>query len=130
MFSSSTTSVEKAFVDKVISHMRTKPLNLAGKTNLHELLALLRYSELLISPDSGPAHLATCENKPVIGLYGVTNTVRAGPYNSRRFMCRQIQYCVIKIRRVATSMKQNGDLKINNKNVMSLISTEEVIKKN
>ena len=52
-------------------------------TGIHDLLSLIKNSEFLISPDSGPIHLATCAGKPVIGLYGVTNTVRAGPYNSK-----------------------------------------------
>ena len=128
VFSSSTSSVEKAFVDKVISHMRTKPLNLAGKTNLHELLALIRNSELLISPDSGPIHLATCENKPVIGLYGVTNTLRAGPYNSRNLCVDKYNTALLKYEGLLPH-EAKWRFKNNNKNVMSLISTEEVIKK-
>jgi ADP-heptose:LPS heptosyltransferase len=43
--------------------MKSNPLNLSGRTNLHELLSLIKNSELLISPDSGPIHIATCVNK-------------------------------------------------------------------
>jgi heptosyltransferase I len=46
-------------------------------------------STALLSPDSGPAHMATMVALPVIGLYAATNPARAGPYNSR-------QWCVDK----------------------------------
>ena len=36
--------------------MNTEPFNISGKTNLHDFLSLVKYSELLISPDSGPIH--------------------------------------------------------------------------
>jgi heptosyltransferase I len=40
-------------------------------------------SQVLLSPDSGPAHMATMVGLPVIGLYAATNPPRAGPYYSR-----------------------------------------------
>jgi heptosyltransferase I len=92
------------------------------------LLALIKYSELLISPDSGPAHLATCENKPVIGLYGVTNIVRAGPYKSRNLCVDKYNTALLKYEGLLPN-EAKWRFKNNNKNVMSLISTEEVIKK-
>ena len=36
----------------------------------------------VLAPDSGPAHLATTQNTPVIGLYGHSNPARTGPYLS------------------------------------------------
>ena len=36
----------------------------------------------MISPDSGPAHMATAMGTPVIGLYATTNPDRARPYLS------------------------------------------------
>ena len=36
-----------------------------------------------VSPDSGPAHMATTVGTPVIGLYAATNPARSGPYYSR-----------------------------------------------
>ncbi|EPG0369934.1 glycosyltransferase family 9 protein [Photobacterium damselae] len=59
-----------------------KPLNLIGKTSLKQLTALLRFATVLIAPDTGPAHLATTQSTPVIGLYAHSNPLRTGPYNS------------------------------------------------
>jgi heptosyltransferase I len=56
--------------------------NLIGKTNLKQLLAVLQRAECLVSPDAGPAHLATAVGTPVIGLYASTNPDRARPYLS------------------------------------------------
>jgi heptosyltransferase I len=37
--------------------------------------------DLLVSPDSGPLHLAHALGVPVVGLYGHTNPARVGPYS-------------------------------------------------
>lgn len=58
-------------------------LNLIGKTNLKQLLALLEAADVLICPDSGPAHMATTVGTPVIGLYATSNPERTGPYLSQ-----------------------------------------------
>jgi heptosyltransferase I len=56
-----------------------------GKDTLPELLALLARATVLVTPDSGPAHMATMVGTPVIGLYAATNPARSGPYLSRRW---------------------------------------------
>jgi len=58
--------------------------NLIGKTSLKQLLALLDAADVLICPDSGPAHMATTVGTPVIGLYATSNPERSGPYLSRK----------------------------------------------
>jgi heptosyltransferase I len=73
----------------IAAAMRTGVLNQIGKDTLPQLLGLLSQSTLLLSPDSGPAHMATMVGLPVIGLYAATNPARAGPYYSR-------QWCVDK----------------------------------
>ncbi|MDR9437202.1 MAG: glycosyltransferase family 9 protein [Thiohalophilus sp.] len=59
--------------------------NLVGKTSLKQLLAVLENATALISPDSGPAHMATTVDTPVIGLYACANPDRTGPYLSRQW---------------------------------------------
>jgi heptosyltransferase I len=73
----------------IASAARAPLVNQVGKDTLPELLALLAKSTLLLSPDSGPAHMATMVGLPVIGLYAATRSARAGPYYSR-------QWCVDK----------------------------------
>jgi heptosyltransferase I len=59
--------------------------NQIGKDTLPELLALLARARVLLSPDSGPVHMATTVGTPVIGLYAATNPARSGPYLSGRW---------------------------------------------
>ncbi len=73
---------EKKYGEKISKLCRHKPINLIGKTSLKELLAVIDKAELIIAPDSGPAHMATAVNTPVIGLYACTNPDRARPYLS------------------------------------------------
>ncbi|MFA0415202.1 glycosyltransferase family 9 protein [Vibrio renipiscarius] len=55
-------------------------INLVGKTNLKQLTAVLKHADIVIAPDTGPAHLATTQGTAVIGLYAHSNPQRTGPY--------------------------------------------------
>jgi len=77
--------VERDYGTHIEAAAQHKPLNLIGRTNLKQLLALLRRAVVLITPDSGPAHMATAVDTPVIGLYASTNPQRAAPYLSQRW---------------------------------------------
>ena len=68
---------------------RTPLVNQIGRDTLPQLLGLMSRSTVLLSPDSGPVHMASMVGLPVIGLYAATNPQRAGPYYSR-------QWCVDK----------------------------------
>ena len=57
--------------------------NLVGQTSLKQLFALIAAADVVICPDSGPAHMATAAGTPVIGLYATSNPDRTGPYLSR-----------------------------------------------
>lgn len=58
----------------------TGGLNLCGKTNLRQLVALIEGASLVVCNDSGPMHIAAALNKPMVALFGPTNPVRTGPY--------------------------------------------------
>ena len=57
--------------------------DLVGRTSLRQLFALIAAADVVICPDSGPAHMATAAGTPVIGLYATSNPDRTGPYLSR-----------------------------------------------
>ena len=52
----------------------------ARQNDLRRLLWLLDGSALVISPDTGPLHMARALEVPVVGLYGATNPKRSGPF--------------------------------------------------
>jgi heptosyltransferase I len=59
--------------------------NLVGRSSLKQLAALIAASDLVICPDSGPAHMATALGTTVIGLYASSNPQRTGPYLSQKY---------------------------------------------
>lgn len=63
-----------------IAQLAPNCINLSGKTSLKQLAGLICQADLVLSSDSGPAHIATTQYTPVIGLYAVHNPRRTGPY--------------------------------------------------
>ena len=60
---------------------------LAGKTNLEELAEVFRRADVVISPDSGSAHIAWAVEKPfVITLFSATAEKRSAPFGDRCFV--------------------------------------------
>ena len=84
-------SAEEARMGAAITAAARAPLvNQIGKDTLPQLLGLMSECAMsqcavLLSPDSGPAHMATLVGLRVIGLYAATRTARAGPYYSREW---------------------------------------------
>ena len=58
-----------------------KIVNIAGKTVLPELCRFLASARLMISTDSGPAHLANALGTETIVLFGAGNEVHTAPFN-------------------------------------------------
>ena len=54
--------------------------NLAGRTSLSELTALLKAARLVISNDTGPGHIAAALGVPLVMIFGRSNPVRVAPY--------------------------------------------------
>jgi len=61
-------------------HLVSGPVVDAREDNLRRLLWLLDGAALVISPDTGPLHIARALDVPVVGLFGLTNPKRSGPY--------------------------------------------------
>lgn len=80
VLSGSPTAVERAYADAIQAGSSAPVVDLVGKTSIKQWAALLAAAELVICPDSGPAHVATAFGTPVIGLYATSNPARTGPY--------------------------------------------------
>jgi len=120
--------LEQQIGREITARMQHKCENAIGKDTLVEFLATLERATLVLTPDSGPAHMATTVGTPVIGLYAATNPARSGPYLSR-------QWCVDKYDVAAQRLlgKPASQLpwttKIERPGVMDLITPDEVIRK-
>jgi len=121
-------SLEKRVGEHIVAQMRQPSVNMIGKDTLPELLATLERATLLLTPDSGPAHMATAVGTPVLGLYAATNSLRSGPYMSR-------QLCIDKYDAASRALlgKPASEIpwttKIEREGVMDLITPDDVIKK-
>jgi len=74
------TSKAEEEVARIILHQNEGKVRDERGGGLRRLLWLLDGSELVISPDTGPLHMARALEVPVVGLYGFTNPKRSGPY--------------------------------------------------
>jgi heptosyltransferase-1 len=67
--------------------------NLAGRTSLSELAALLQKAHLAVTTDTGPMHLAAAIRTPVATLFGPTAPWRTGPFGERHEVVRLVLDC-------------------------------------
>jgi heptosyltransferase I len=100
-------------------------INQIGRDTLPELLALLGRASVLVTPDSGPAHMATMVGTPVVGLYAATNPARSGPYLSRLW-CVDAYPQAARRYRGRTPEKLPWTEKIEQRGVMDLIEVDQV----
>jgi len=109
-----------------IEHACPVPLiNQTGKDTLPQLLALLGRARVLLSPDSGPVHMATMVGTPVVGLYAATNPERSGPYLSRQW-CVNAYPEAARVFRGADPEELPWTEKIEVPGVMELIGVDQV----
>lgn len=117
---------EMETVARIISQCDFQPIDLSGKTNLKQLTALIGMADLVISPDSGPAHLATTQGTPVIGLYAYHNPLRTGPYNNLANVVSVYEQNLLKeYGKPASELLWATKLK--GKNLMAQIQVEDVL---
>lgn len=57
-------------------------IDLSGKTNLTELISIINQAKLMITTDTGPAHIASATSTSVYCLIGPTNPALTGPYKT------------------------------------------------
>jgi len=121
-------AIERDMGNRIIADMQQAPIDTIGRDTLPQMLALLSAATVLLTPDSGPAHMATMVNTPVIGLYAPTNPARSGPY-------RSLRWCVNRFPDAARRFmgKEPEQLpwwvKIEKPGVMDLIEPGEVIQR-
>ena len=85
---------DRQLVSGVMSAMREKAFSAAGELSIAESAALLAQCKCLVSSDTGPLHLATAVQTPVIGLYGSTDPRRTGPIGKKNQVLMKNLPCV------------------------------------
>ncbi|MFV8456671.1 glycosyltransferase family 9 protein [Vibrio owensii] len=77
--------VEVDLANEIQTLLREPCLNLVGESSILQMLALIDTVQMVIAPDTGPAHMASAMNTPIIGLYAHHNPIRVGPYRFLKY---------------------------------------------
>jgi heptosyltransferase I len=120
--------LERTTGDAILAAMSARDgvLDLIGKDTLKQLPALLARADLLVTPDSGPMHIANAMGRKVLGLHAATNPDRSGPYSDRRFCVDRYDDAARKYRgKPATELKWGT--KIEADGVMDLVTVEDAV---
>ncbi len=67
---------------------RAGVVNLAGKTTVREMMALLSLSSFLVTNDSGPMHIGAALGVPLVAIFGPTDWRRTSPWTERARVVR------------------------------------------
>ena len=73
----------EAFLAKQFQQSVPNTINLVGKTSAKDIYDLMQDMALFIAHDCGVFHLASASSVPIVGLYGPTDPILAGPYPVR-----------------------------------------------
>ena len=71
---------DTALGERIVRAEPERCLDLTGRTSLSEMIEWIRFSELMVTNDTGPMHVAAALGKPVVALFGPTEPRRTGPY--------------------------------------------------
>lgn len=114
---------EKALTEAVAAQLAVPALNLAGRTSVRQLAAVLAAAEGLLAPDTGPVHLAAAAGTPVIGLYAVARSALTGPWPDAT-------YCVDRYADAARTLLGQANpgwhVRVHDARAMAGITVEEV----
>jgi heptosyltransferase II len=79
--------------EEAARHMRRRPVMLTGKTDLAQTAAVLSVADLLVTNDTGPAHVAAAVGCPVVVIFGPTNPLTTRPFSNLAEVVRRPPDC-------------------------------------
>ncbi|WP_066097906.1 glycosyltransferase family 9 protein [Xanthomonas massiliensis] len=119
-------ALERATADAIIAAMGGTPLDLVGQDTLKQLPALLGRADLVMTPDSGPMHIANAMGTKVLGLHAASNPARSGPYSDRRYCVDRYDDAARRfLGRPANALKWGT--KIERDGVMALVTVDDAV---
>lgn len=125
----SANAMEKEMAEMIIENLhifKENVLDLTGLTNLREMMAVISRASMLISPDSGPIHMANAAGIPVLGLYAHHNPDRVGPRNYLQYTVSVYKECIAEEHPEEKNLPWRT--RVHDKLAMNKISTKDVKK--
>ncbi|HYK22977.1 MAG TPA: lipopolysaccharide heptosyltransferase II, partial [Pyrinomonadaceae bacterium] len=78
---------------EVAARMRYEPIVLTGKTTLDEVVSVLATVDLIVTNDTGPAHIGAALGRPTLVIFGPTNPLTTRPFAPEAEILRQPPEC-------------------------------------
>ncbi|HEV2883075.1 MAG TPA: lipopolysaccharide heptosyltransferase II [Pyrinomonadaceae bacterium] len=78
---------------EVLAKMRRRPIVLTGETDLAGTVAVLDIADLLVTNDTGPAHISAALERPTLVIFGPTNPVTTRPFSPTADIIRRPPEC-------------------------------------
>ncbi len=118
--------LERRTADAIQAQLEHPALDLVGKDTLKQLPALLARAALVMTPDSGPMHIANAMGTKVLGLHAASNPHRSGPYSDRRYCVDRYDDAARKyLGKPASALKWGTKIEFDD--VMQLITVDDGI---
>lgn len=81
-----------SLVDEICQGMDEKRvINLAGKTTIRSLMALIQKCSVFLTNDSGPMHIASALGTKLVALFGSTSDVKTGPFGVNKIIHKHVE---------------------------------------
>lgn len=119
-------ALERDTGDAIVAAMSAPVLDLIGRDTLKQLPALLERADLVMTPDSGPMHIANAMGTKVLGLHAASNPERSGPYSDRRYCVDRYDAAARRYLAKPASALAWGT-KIERDGVMDLVTVDDAI---
>ena len=78
---------------EVTNRMQHRPVVLTGKTSLDQIAAVLSLADLVVTNDTGPAHMAAALGRPTLVIFGPTNPLTTRPFSPEAEILRHPPDC-------------------------------------
>ena len=78
---------------EVTNRMRRRPVVLTGETDLAGTVAVLSVADLLVTNDTGPAHISAALERPTLVIFGPTNPLTTRPFSPTADLIRHPPDC-------------------------------------
>jgi heptosyltransferase II len=86
-------AAEAEITAAVAAAMRVRPVNLAGRTTLRRLLAVIAEADLFVTNDTGPMHMANALRVPIVAVFGPTEPKATAPFHPPAWVLKKDVPC-------------------------------------
>jgi heptosyltransferase-2 len=74
---------EWEIAEEICATSNTRCLNLAGRTSVRQLMAVIKRCDFFITNDSGPMHMAAAFGVPLVAIFGPTDQTTTSPFSEK-----------------------------------------------